>query len=221
MLRTCEAALAGAGCQAVVAYHSSRLPAAPAFQATLRSAGWQEPELREVRCAGRCGDLAAAIAAWPGVERLLRNPAYSFTLWADVTPADTSAIERLSAEPACSPYLSPKTWAGHIEARVSVAVRRYGELVGWVLLRRAPQEAELTLHCECAYIQHNLWRTGALVVGYLHVYRAVANQFGPQAVVRFSTVPRLAGMMALTRRRFAPVALWVDDWLVSRKVLSG
>ena len=110
LLRACEGALAEHQCKAMVAYHSDRLPAALAFQATLRSCGWDEPELCEVRSAGRCGALADAIAKWPGVGRLLQNSAYSFAPWGEVTSMDTPAIERLSAEPLCSPYLSPDSW---------------------------------------------------------------------------------------------------------------
>ena len=44
-------------------------------------------------------------------------------------------------------------------------------------------------------------------------YQAVARNFGPQTIVRLFTGP---GMMALTRRRFVSVSLWIDDWMVSR-----
>ena len=91
--------------------------------------------------------------------------------------------------------------------------------MGWVLLTPDSQDPLQVLHCQSAYIRHDLWRTGALVGGFLHGYRAVAEHFGPDAVVRFHTVPRLPGMVVLVRRRFAPVSLWVDDWLVSRKRL--
>lgn len=90
-----------------------------------------------------------------------------------------------------------------------------------MLFRLDTTDHEPTLYCEAAYIQHDLWRTGILAAGYLHGYRAVAEHFGPHTIVRFFTVPRMPGMMALVRRRFAPVSLWVDDWLFSRKVLNG
>jgi len=221
LLRACQHALAENRCRAIVAYHSSRLPGAFAFQSTLRSCGWDEAELSEVRSVGRCGALAEAIAKWPGVGRLLRNSAYSFAPWAELTAADRPAIERLSAEPLCSPYLSPDSWTGLIDSRISIAVRKHGEVVGWVLLSPDSQDPRRLLHCESAYIRHDLWHTGALVGGFLQGYRAVADHFGPDAVVRFHTVPRLPGMVALVRRRFAPVSLWVDDWLVSRKRLAG
>jgi ribosomal protein S18 acetylase RimI-like enzyme len=220
LLRACEFALVEAGCKAMVGYHSRRLPSAPAFEATLSSCGWDAPQLCEVRCAGRCGVLADAIAAWPGVRRLLRNAAFPFSPWSTVNPADDPAIERLSREPTCRPNMSPKSWAGYIEPRVSVAIRRHRELVGWVLLRLDGAENEPTLHCESAYIQHELWRTGVLVAAYLHGYQAGVRHFGPQTIVRFFTGPRMPGMMALTRRRFAPVSLWIDDWMVSRKTLN-
>ena len=221
LLRACEAALADSGCKLMVAYHSSRLSAAPAFEATLRSCGWEASQVREVRSAGRCGAIASGIAQWPGIQRLLRNPSLSFSPWSTVTAADDPAIERLSSEPACGTYMSPKSWTGHIEPRVSIAIRRGSELVGWMLFRLDTTDPEPTLYCETAYIQHDLWRTGILAAGYLHGYRAVAEHFGPHAIVRFFTVPRMPGMMALVRRRFAPVSLWVDDWLFSRKVLNS
>jgi GNAT superfamily N-acetyltransferase len=221
LLRACEAALADLGCREVAAYHSSRLPCATAFAATLRRCGWPPPQVCQVRSAGRCGVLAAAIAEWPGVRRLLRNPDFTFMPWTTLTPTDETAIDRLCQEPACSQYLSPKTWTGQIEPRISTVIRQGEELVGWVLVRLDPEYSEPTLHCEAAYIRHDLWRSGLLVAGYLHVYRAAASCFGNDTILHFHTSPRLPGMMALTRRRFAPVSLWVDDWLESRKRLGG
>ena len=221
LLRACENALAESGCKFVAAYHSNRLPGAPAFEATLRGCGWEAPKVSRVRSAGRCGALAAAIAEWPGVRRLLQNPDFSFASWSTVTDADDLAIERLSAEPTCVPNMSPNSWTGYIEPRASVAIRRRGTLVGWVLNRLHATDPEPILYCESAYIEHSLWRTAVLVAGYFHGYRMAAEHFGPDCVLHFFTGPRMPGMIALTRRRFAPVSMWVDDWLYSRKVLNG
>jgi hypothetical protein len=37
--------------------------------------------------------------------------------------------------------------------------------------------------------------------------------------LRFNTGPKVSGMMALTLRRFAPAALWIDEWRRSRFVV--
>jgi len=150
---------------------------------------------------------------------MLRKSTFSFASWSSVTSEDNPAIKSLSAEPTCCENMSPTCWEGLIESRASIAVRREGELVGWVLTMLDTTGAEPTLSCESGYVRHDLWRTGVLVEAYYHAYSEAAKHFGPGTIVRFSTGPRMPGMMALTRRRFAPVSLWVDDWLVSRKSL--
>ena len=51
-------------------------------------------------------------------------------------------------------------------------------------------------------------------------FQCGGQAFGPDAVVRFLAGPHMPGRVAFVRRRFAPVSLWVDDWLASRIVLS-
>jgi hypothetical protein len=111
-------------------------------------------------------------------------------------------------------------WLDRTECQFCNMARwRAGALVGWVLTR-LEIEPEAYICCESAYIRHDLWNTGVLVAGYLDAYRGAANHFGPDCIVRFSTGPLMPGLMALTRHRFAPVSLWVDDWLFSQKVLQ-
>jgi hypothetical protein len=120
--------------------------------------------------------------------------------------------------------LSPQRWSGQFDESASLVLRLRGEVVGWILARLDPSSDAAapgppTLFIPAAFIRRELWRSGMLVAAYHAITRNHADRFGSAAPVRFSTHSSFAGMMALTRRRFAPIALWIDEWMESSKSL--
>jgi len=175
-----------------------------------------------LRCLGRGSDFAAAIATWPGVGDLLKQGRLGFAPWASRTEADAAEIARLSAPPDCPPGLAPPYWAAELQDGESLVLTLDGGVAGWMLACLEPEPAgPPTLHVQSAYVRRDLWRSGILAVAYHEITRRHARRFGAAGLVRFATAPSYPGMMALVRRRFAPVALRVDEWLVSTKHLAG
>jgi GNAT superfamily N-acetyltransferase len=222
LLAACEALAAAKGRERLVAYHSSLLPAAGAFAATLRRSGWSAPDLLELRCLGRASDFAAAIALWPGVgDRLLKGNRLGIASWARQTEADAAEIRRLSAPPDCPPGLAPQYWAAEFQDGESIVLTLEGKVAGWMLACLEPEaNGPPTLHIRSAYVRRDLWRSGILAGAYHEITRRHAERFGAAALVYFATTPSYPGMMALVRRRFAPAALRLDEWLVSTKWLA-
>jgi hypothetical protein len=223
LLVRCEMLAARTGRARIATYFSSILPEAAAFMATLATAGWSSPRMMELRYAARCTTFAASIAAWPAMRRRLSAQDVTFEGWSDRSPVDEREIAALASSAECPPGLAPDQWEREIDDDASFVMRRSSHVVGWILARLdSPSEpgAPPVLFVPCAYIRRDLWRSGLLVLAYHFVACRHAELFGDEAVGRFSTAAQFPGMMALTRRRFAPAALWVDEWLRADKPLG-
>ncbi|MBP2230009.1 GNAT superfamily N-acetyltransferase [Azospirillum agricola] len=211
-----EEAAQAAGAGRLRAGYSERLKERAALAATLGHAGWSAPRLSQVWAIGETAPMVEAVGAWPAVAARLRDPdGFAFEPWSGVGAADAGALAALTAEPDVLPHMHPDLRAEHIEPACSVAVRRHGALVGWVIGERAAS-VPLDSHRDrpailyrSAYLARPLWHTGVLVGAYWHAYARQTAAFGPRSVAMFATVfPR---MMALVRRRFAPISLRVDE----------
>jgi hypothetical protein len=165
--------------------------------------------------------MLAAASAWPALRgRLSTQATYMFTPWGDIDERDRLDAGRLSLQPPCKldPAMRPLQGDVVLEPAVSLAVRRAGRLVGWVLGERVAEPGSPpAIYYAAAYLDMALWRSGILVEAYR---RALARQqaaFGADSIARFSTNAAMTGMIALIRRRIAPIALSVDEMLVTRK----
>jgi len=227
ILRRCEDLAAATGRPRLATYFSSILPDAGAFAATLAKTGWSAPALLELRCAVRAGETATAIAGWPGMERRLASrDDVAFTPWNECVSADLARIADLAGAADCPPGLTPTHCATEIDPEESFVLRQGGEVVGWILARLDRDAGDdppgaPTLFISAAYIRRDLWRSGLLVLAYHFMACRHVARFGSDAPARFSTSPKYPGMMALIRRRFAPAAVWVDEWLEAGKQLDG
>lgn len=216
LARAWEASAVAAGATALRAGFSERLKGRAALAATLAGAGWSAPRLSQVWAIGETGPMVEAVGRWPAVAARLREPdGFTFDSWDRVGPADAEALAALAAEPDCLPHMPPRLGAERIEPLCSIAVRRHGALVGWVLGERTDRvpldgyRERRAIYYRSAYLARPLWHSGVLVGAYWHAYARQAAAFGPESVAMFCTVfPR---MMALVRRRFAPISLRVDE----------
>ncbi|CAO3438030.1 GNAT family N-acetyltransferase [Azospirillum doebereinerae] len=211
-----ERAAVAAGAVQLRAGYSERLKGRDALAATLARAGWSAPRLAQVWAIGETAPMVEAVGNWPSVAARLRDPdGFAFDPWDSVGPGDDAALAALAAEPDCLPHMLPDIGAGRIEPACSIAVRRHGVLVGWVLgerTDRVPLDGHRhrpAVYYRSAYLTRPLWHTGVLVGAYWHAYARQTAAFGPDSLAMFCTVfPR---MMALVRRRFAPISLRVDE----------
>ncbi|MBK1837293.1 GNAT family N-acetyltransferase [Azospirillum sp. YIM B02556] len=222
-----ERTAAKAGATSLRAGFSDKLPQGAALAATLSAAGWTPPRLTQVWTMGEAARMVEAVARWPSVAGRLRDPeGFSFESWRSPDVDDRAAIAALAAEPDHLPLMHPDLRAERIEPACSIAVRRQGVLVGWVLAERTDRvpidgyRDRPAIDYRSAYLARHLWHTGVLVGAYWHAYARQVAAFGPTSIAMFGTIfPR---MMALVRRRFAPISLRVDETFeMTREIALG
>jgi GNAT superfamily N-acetyltransferase len=194
---------------------------AGALAALLRQAGWEPPVVTEVSLIGEAGKMVPRVATWPGVKAWLDDPgSYSFEPWRPLSAADAEAYGRLLAQDKTfdvAPYVQK------LDPQCSLQVRRSGVLVGWVVATPV-QNAMLARYRDrvcrlyvCAFLDRNLWHTAVLVAGYYHAFSRQVAAYGEDTIANYHSIfPR---MMAMTRRRFAPIALRLDEILSAEKAL--
>jgi GNAT superfamily N-acetyltransferase len=225
LLAACEAALAARGTADIFAMHSSRTVARVAFERTLASAGWESAQLSALQVSAQCGQMLEEVRAWPSVKRLLKSTDYSFTPWVKINAVDREAAELLYRQEPCRVLaaLTPQPWREVIEPKTSLAVRRGGRLVGWVLGERIPDTAEgvPSIHHVAGYVDTELWRTGIMVAAFCHAFARQQTEFGPDSVARFMTSIGTKAMFSFVRRRLSLFATTVDELFVTRKLLAA
>lgn len=207
------------GCAEMMwAEYTSTLPQAAAFEATLRHVQWQPPAVRQVRFAGPIGPALTKMKNWPGmIDRRDRRSGITLEPW-NLTAADDPALEQLTGEPEFAAGLSPARNAAQTDPSLSVAIRRNGVLIGWVLIERKPDPSGhgMVLNCPAAYITRSLWRTGLLVRAYVRSLVQAQRIYGDDALATFyAALPRL---QALARIRSAGIATAIEVLQVTKRL---
>ncbi len=212
------------GAQWVDVGFSSRIAHREALAGCLTAAGFPAPELLELITTGEAGAMLEAVNQWPSMMRRLRDPdSASFEPWRPLDAADLAAVRTLSQEPGYRPGMAPEADPETFDPACSIAVRREGQLIGWVVAEGLPV---ITLDAyrnrkgvsyRSAYLTQKLWHTGLMVGAYRAAFEAQVNAYGPDSIAVFHTgIPRMAAMV---RRRFGPIALQVDEHWRTRQPL--
>ena len=212
------------GAQWVDVGFSSRIAHREALAGCLTAAGFPAPELLELITTGEAGAMLEAVNQWPSMMRRLRDPdSASFEPWRPLDAADLAAVRTLSQEPGYRPGMAPEADPETFDPACSIAVRREGQLIGWVVAEGLPV---ITLDAyrnrkgvsyRSAYLTQKLWHTGLMVGAYRAAFEAQVNAYGPDSIAVFHTgIPRMAAMV---RRRFGPIALQVDEHWRTRQLL--
>jgi GNAT superfamily N-acetyltransferase len=213
------------GATTLVVAYSSRLAARLPLESMLCGLSWEAPRLTMLYMAGETGTMVEAVATWPAMSRLLCQPNIEFAPWRDPDEADRAAIARLSAQALFrSGMAAEQDWIRSVDQDVSVAVRRSGNLIGWVVARPVARPipgvpaGRHALYYTSAYIDESVAATGLLVGAYFTAYERQAARYGRSSVAALHTnMPR---MQAMVRRRFAPIAFRVDEVFESRLALG-
>ena len=213
------------GATTLVVAYSSRLAARLPFESMLRGLSWGPPRLTMLYMTGETGTMVDAVATWPATSRLLCQPNIEFAPWRDPDEADRAAITRLSAQALFRSGMAPEQdWMTSLDQDVSVAVRRSGDLIGWVVARPVARTVpgvaagRHALYYTSAYIDESVAATGLLVGAYFTAYERQAARYGRSSVAALHTnMPR---MQAMIRRRFGPIAFRVDEVFESRLALG-
>lgn len=217
------------GAPQAVAYHPGLLQARPAFESLLSSGGWSPPETYKLQVTGEAGAMAAIGGNWRGVRaRLIEPEGVSFDAWVpSVMETDKEGIARLVEQPSCIAYLEPLQHAARIEPTVSLSIRREGVLLGWILGERLGQSIGpgtmvpdvTSINYFAAYCDEAVAARGLLIGAFFHSFSRQAAAFGPRSRATYITKPIMPQMVALSRRRFAPIADYVDEVFISRRHL--
>lgn len=221
--RLLEAWQAEARSRGATDFHASfneSLPTRAAFEALMAGAGWSAPAESGVVVVGRVGKMADQVGTWRAIAgRLSETQSYSFEP-VDLGPADVEAVERYLADPDAADMWGPIRQAAQLAHDFSVLVRRDGRLVGWLLATES-QRTLLDPDAPCAdkpairyleaFLDPAYWHSGIMIAAYYHCYSKQAERLGRDSVAIYytsrETRPR---MVALTRRRFAPLAERVE-----------
>lgn len=209
---------AATGARGAVIAYSSRLDAesAAALVSAATAAGWSAPTLRELICFSETGSMVESVGRWPAVSGRLRDAKkVDFAPWHPLDDADHAAIAAMADDEGYLPHMHPDRPMAPPVPECSVAVRRDGALVGWVMAEQAPTvplpgyRDRPAITYRSAYLRADLWHTGALVGAYWHAFDRQAALLGARSIAIYHTcLPR---MMAMVRRRFGPLHLRVDE----------
>lgn len=230
LLRSFVSESAGRGIGRLEARYPERLASRPVLEAVLARAGWSEPSLSSVQLVGLAGAMAAEGGRWPGVRRLRERPGpYAFTPWSERSAEDDVSVSRLLAEQSAIHPPDPRAFVRNCEPELSFALRRGGELIGWLVGVRdeggfgpgTTGGGAAAVHYPAAYCADAHSRSGILIAGYHRAFSRQAELFGPLSRASYRTHPGARAMLALTLRRFAPMALRVDRVLSSQRVVPA
>ncbi len=222
LLREAESLAVADGAKALDAVHSSRMASSGAFEALLRRAGWSAPKEIEYRLAGKAGWSLKAKADWGDFVGRITGRGYQTTTWNELTDADHQVIGNIvqaclpEPDRAFDPLKIPPDLP--VIPELSLALRRHGEIVGWVLGSKGAIPD--TVYYSHGYVLHKVRRAGWLVAGVREVCERQCALMGPETISVFETAANNADMRRFMERQLKPYSLWTDSRYLSEKSLA-
>lgn len=222
LLDAWQAEAFGRGAATCSASYIEAMAGRQSLESLLVSAGWTAPRATGLVVVGRVGKMVDAGSSWASVsDRLAISRTYTFDPL-ELTATDIAAVECYLADPEAADMRGPLHQGGELARDFSVVIRRDGRLVGWVVAAETHRPlldgaANLpAIRYLEAYLDP-LHRQGGIMVGaYHHCYAKQMALLGRDSIAVYytshETRPR---MVALSQRRFAPIAERVDAILSS------
>lgn len=222
LLTACETLGSDGGARRLVAYYSDQMPNSVAFERLISSAGWSPPDPVEYRLAGRASWVFDGQREWQFLLRRLERNGYSATSWADRSDVDRALVEKLASdETVCPSHLNPSRFDASAEPSVSIAIRRGGNVVGWVIGERSQISQEEIIHYTCGWVVPKLSRSGWLIAGVMEVCRRQSETVGPDSLAIFETRPDNLAMRKFMWERLKPRnPVWTDTRYCSAKEIG-
>ena len=228
LLDAWQAEARGRGVAACTASYGEVMSGRAGLEALLADAGWTAPCATGLVVVGRVGRMVDAGRSWSSVsDRLAVSRTYTFDPL-ELTAADVAAVECYLADPEAADMLGPLHQSEQLARDFSIAIRRDGRLVGWLVatethrpLLDGTANGPAIRYLE-AYIDP-LHRQGGIMVGaYYHCYAKQMALLGRHSIaVYYTSYENRPRMVALTRRRFEPIAERVEAILSARVSLPG
>lgn len=207
------------GASRLTARYNETAPGRRAFEALAARAGWNPPTDDGLVVVGRAGAMAEIVSTWRAMsERLSRPDLYEFAPM-DLSETDRAAVAAFLEMPAAAGMFGPMALGGTLASEFSTLIRRQGRLVGWVLAAPAgagdTREAGKGIRYLEAFLDPAYWHSGVTIGAYYHCYARQAELLGWESLATYYTNSTLPRMVALTRRRFAPIADRIETiWAV-------
>ena len=188
-----------------------------ALEGLLASGGWTSPRASGVVVVGRVGKMVDEVGTWPSIAGRLALPrSYAFAPL-ELSAADIEVVERYLSDPEAADMLGPIRQPEQLALDYSIAVRRDGHLVGWLLATESHRplvegDADVpTVRYLEAYLDPAYREGGVMVAAYYHCYSKQMALLGRDSVaVYYTSYDSRPRMVALTLRRFAPIAERVE-----------
>lgn len=190
------------------------------FRALTRAAGWSTPEPLNFRLAGRADWTTRMGQDWPRFITRIHQSGFSTTAWCDVDSADRAKADALVAEQEGNEVIIKyKGFEDYSDDKLSIAIRRYGELVGYIHGETLPQNG--FRYYSTGYVSQPLQRAGWLIAGLDDVCRRQAAAYGPESQAVYETYGNNLRMIEFMRRRLGPVFTWMKARQKVEKVLTS
>lgn len=188
-----------------------------AFEALAARAGWGDPVEDGLMVKGRAGAMADVVGTWRAIAGRLGQPGVYDYAPMELAEEDWEAVAVCLSRPEAAGMLGPIALADRMAPAFSTLIRRQGAVVGWVLARDA---AERSIHYDEAFLDPVYWHSGITIGAYHHCYARQAALLGRDSVATYYTDPSRPRMVALTRRRFAPIADRIETILAVRSAAA-
>lgn len=199
-----------------------------AFETLMAKAGWRSAVEEGLVVVGRAGAMADVAGTWPAISRRIERPdAYRFEPLV-LSDADRDDVRRYLSLPGSADMYGPLDERIAYERDYSIAIRRRGRLIGWLMATPADRtfvEADHpgrdlpALRYLEAFVDPDYWHSGITVAAYHHCYARQAQAFGHHSLAIYYTSPGRPRMVALTRRRFAALADRLETIFAFRRSL--
>lgn len=199
------------GATALVAVHSTQLPAIEAYEGLLRAGGWDPPIAFEQRAGGPASWALDAARDWAPFLSRLRGRGFRMCAWTEATPSAREQIqvmvEKLADdEREFDPFND--RWMAETEPRLSVLLRRNDENVGWIRASRV--EGSDAIFYTHGYVVPEVRRAGWLLGGLQEVCQMQCRILGPESTNIFHTSATNEGMRRFMNRQLRDYWLWSD-----------
>jgi ribosomal protein S18 acetylase RimI-like enzyme len=217
LLAAWQTEASGRGATECRANYNETMPGRGALEALLAKAGWAAPRASGLVVIGRVGKMVEEVSVWPGIAGRLAAPrSYAFEPL-ELSAADIEAVERYLSEPEAADMVGPIRQAEQLADDFSIAIRRDGRLVGWLLATETRRPLVATnsdvpaIRYLEAYLDPAYRHAGIMVGAYYHCYSRQAARLGRESVaVYYTSHDSRPRMVALTLRRFASLAERVE-----------
>ncbi len=188
-----------------------------AFRGLAAAQGWSEPTLLELRLASRADWPSRMPANWERFLARLRKQGFESTRWSDIDDADRERAFALVDEQT-GVKIPFKDFEDFSDPGISIAIRRYGELVGYVL--GETQEDLPYHHYTTGYVSQSLQKSGWLMAAIDDVSRRQEAIYGAASVAVYETVGNNPPMINFMKTRLRPISLWMNERYIVTKPLA-